>query len=35
MPSEPPETVQFDFPKRRQHLFHCLKTGVMQLFPTI
>ena len=31
----PPETVQFDFPKMRQHLFDCLKTGVMQLFPTI
>ena len=31
----PPETVQSDFPKMRQHLFHCLKTDVMQLFPTI
>ena len=31
----PPETVQFDFPKMRQHLFNCLQNGAIERFPTI
>eukprot|EP00794_Sanderia_malayensis_P010417 gene10417-11507_t len=31
----PPETVEFDVAQLRQHLFKCLKTGKMELFPTI
>ena len=31
----PPETVEFDVVQMRKHLFKCLKTRKMELFPTI
>lgn len=29
-----PETVQFDVPKMRNHLYQSLKSGVLKMFPT-
>ena len=30
----PPQTVQFDICKMRAHLYHSLKNGLLQMFPT-